>query len=533
MRSPGIRNPRSTLTQVAVGVAAGAVALATIPGLASAQPGALDTTFNPNASSSVFAVNVLGNGNLLLGGNFGLVRGELRDQIARIGSDGTLDTSFANPQPNRPGMSSTVVAMAVQPDGKVLIAGTFTRIGGQDRDRVARLNADGTLDTTFVDPNVDGAVSALALEPDGQVLIGGLFTMVDGLQRKYVARLNADGTRANNFLDPNANDSVSAIALQPDGKVVVGGSFTSVGGFGRNYIARINENGGVDAGFNPDAGGSVTAITRLDNGKMLIGGAFGRIGAENRDLIARINADGTPDTSFVASIGAGLGHKVADIVTQPDGKVLIGGEFSTIDGQARGNAARLHADGGLDTSFADPGTNNGVETVAMQPDGKVLIGGYFTSVAGVERNRIARLLATTPESGAGERPATRPQGASPGEPGAGRLAPSPPRRLAGRLSLRKSAAVTTGTVPPGATRVAQVATTGTASAAQAFLDMARAKRATGTCRITTTRNPRATRVTTRTYRCTIRLTKGTWTVTTTARGTAGIVAQGTRRVVVR
>ena len=183
MRSPRIRT-----------FCAATLVIAAVPGLAGAQPGALDRSFNPDANQSVFAVSLLGDGNMLLGGNFGRVGGQLRDYTARITSGGSLDTGFANAQPN-----GVVRAMAVQPDGKVLIAGQFTRIGGQDRDRVARLNADGTHDTTFVDPNVDAAVYALALQPDGKVLIGGLFTTVGGLQMNYVARLNSDGTRDTNF----------------------------------------------------------------------------------------------------------------------------------------------------------------------------------------------------------------------------------------------------------------------------------------------------------------------------------------------
>ena len=110
-----------------------------------------------------------------------------------------------------------------------------------------------------------------------------------------------------------------------------------------------------------------------------------------------------------------------------------------------------------------------------------------------------------------------------------------PKKLAGvfRFNSRTRVGTTTGTVPTGVTRIIQTARIGDSAATQGFLEMAKAKTAKGTCRITTVRNKRTKKVTKRTYRCTIRLSKGTWTVTTTARGRAGVVAEGTRRVVVK
>lgn len=106
-------------------------------------------------------------------------------------------------------------------------------------------------------------------------------------------------------------------------------------------------------------------------------------------------------------------------------------------------------------------------------------------------------------------------------------------RLAGTLRMRKGVGTTTGAVPAGATSIVQTATTGGSAATQGFIEMAKAKTAKGTCRITIVRNKKTRKGTKRTYTCTIRLGKGTWTVTTTARGAAGVVAEGTRRVVVR
>jgi uncharacterized delta-60 repeat protein len=139
------------------------------------------------------------------------------------------------------GANLAVDQLALQPDGKVLIGGSFTSVGGTARNRIARLNADGTLDLSF-NPGASGTgtVRTLMLQPDGKVLIGGNFTSIDGTVRNRIARLNADGSLDLSF-DPGsgANGIVMALAVQPDGKVLIGGGFTSVNGTARNRIARI------------------------------------------------------------------------------------------------------------------------------------------------------------------------------------------------------------------------------------------------------------------------------------------------------
>ena len=127
-------------------------------------------------------------------------------------------------------------------------------------------------------------------------------------------------------------------------------------------------------GFNPSANGSVYAIAQQDDGKVLIGGTFTTVNGTARNGIARLNADGSLDTSF--DPGTGADNFVQALAQQADGKVLIGGSFNDINGTARNGIARLNADGSLDTGF-DPGTgaNNIVFALAQQADGKVMIGG--------------------------------------------------------------------------------------------------------------------------------------------------------------
>jgi uncharacterized delta-60 repeat protein len=229
----------------------------------------------------VSALALQPDGKVLIGGSFDSVGGQTRTSVARLNSDGTLDTTFGDPNV---GGGGQVYALALQSDGKVLIGGYFSSVGGQTRTTVARLNSNGTLDTTFGDPQVTGltssSVRALAVQSDGKVLIGGYFTTVGGSPRKFAARLNSNGTLDTTFGDPNVsggatNPTVNALALQPDEKVLIGGFFTSVGGSTRNGVARLNSNGTLDASFgNPNADDGVYALALQSDGKVLIGGLF-------------------------------------------------------------------------------------------------------------------------------------------------------------------------------------------------------------------------------------------------------------------
>ncbi|MFN7155716.1 MAG: IPTL-CTERM sorting domain-containing protein, partial [Acidovorax sp.] len=258
-------------------------------------------------------------------------------------------------------------------------------VGGQMRNRIARLNADGTLDAGFNPDVPNGLVYSLAVQPDGKVLVGGAFTTLVGQPRNRIARLNADGTLDAAF-NPDANNAVFSLAVQPDGKVLVGGSFTSVGGQMRNRIARLNADGTLDAGFNPGAGSTVLSVAVQPDGKVLVGGQFTTLVGQPRNRIARLNADGTLDAGF----NPDANNSVFSVAVQPDGKVLVGGSFTSVGGQMRNRIARLNADGTLDADF-NPDANSDVSSLAVQPDGKVLVGGSFTSMGGQTRNRIARL----------------------------------------------------------------------------------------------------------------------------------------------
>ena len=363
----------------------------------------LADAFNPNANNTVQTIVVQADGKILVGGFFtgaNSIGGQTRNRLARLDATTGLADSF-NPDAN-----NTVVAIAVQADGKVLVGGSFSganSIGGQTRNRIARLDATTGLADSF-DPNSTNAVQAIAVQADGKILVGGLFAGVNsigGQTRNRLARLDATTGLADSF-DPNANNNVNAIAVQTDGKILVGGNFSganSIGGQTRNRLARLDAATGLADSFDPNANNNVFAIAVQPDGKILVGGIFTTLtpnggAAVTRNRIARLETDGRLDQTLNLTA---IGSTVFATAVQPDGKVLIGGNFTSILGVARTNIARLNTDGTLDTAF-NPNAKSTVQTIAVQADGKVLVGGSFigaNSIGGQTRNFIARLDATT------------------------------------------------------------------------------------------------------------------------------------------
>ena len=251
--------------------------------------------------------------------------------------------------------------------------------------------AAGEVDTDF-NPGANGRVFAIAEQTDGKTIIGGAFTNFGGATRNYMARLNADDTLDAGF-NPNLDDTVYSVAVQPDGKILIGGEFATVGGAAHVRVARLHADGTPDATFNADVGGGtfpvVYSLALQSDGKIVVGGNFTRVnGVGGRNRIARLNADGTLDTIF----NPDANFTVRTTVLQADGKILVGGDFAVVGGVDRNRIARLNADGTLDTAF-NPGANSQVNGAAQQADGKVILWGEFTSIGTVARSSIARVAA--------------------------------------------------------------------------------------------------------------------------------------------
>jgi uncharacterized delta-60 repeat protein len=347
------------------------------------------------ASSTVWTIAVQSDGKIIIGGNFTSYSGSSINYIARLNTDGTLDTSFNVGA----GANSTVLTTSTQSDGKIIIGGDFTSYSGSSISRIARLNTDGTLDTSFnVGAGASGTVWRLVTQSDGKIIIGGNFGSYSGSSINYIARLNTDGTRDTSFnVGAGASNTVYTTAIQSDGKIIIGGEFTSYSGFSINRLARLNTDGTFDTSFNVGNGtnSTVVATTIQPDGKIIIGGGFTSYSGSLINRIARLNTDGTLDTSF--NVGSGVNDTIRTTAIQSDGKIIIGGQFSSYSGSSINRLARLNTDGTLDTSFnVGNGTNSTVVATTIQPDGKIIIGGDFSSYyySYIPQNRITRLTST-------------------------------------------------------------------------------------------------------------------------------------------
>lgn len=297
-------------------------------------------------------------------------------------------------------VSGTVSVTAVQPDGKMLVAGDFSTINGVGRYQLARLNVDGSLDTSFVLKGFEVSPMpmylSLAVQSDGKILVGGhqfwSSTVTAGSYFQNLTRLNSDGSLDETFdagryyvgNDPNAylglNNAVHSILVQSDGKILIGGEFTRVRGSVRSeglarwYIARLNADGSADTTFDPGTGADamVLAMALQADGKVLAAGDFSNFNGASHGRLVRLLASGAVDTGFVAPAANAA---IKTVAVQPDGRIAIGGDFTMIGSSERLHAARLSVYGTLD-SWAIPLYFWSVNAIVALPDNSILIGGW-------------------------------------------------------------------------------------------------------------------------------------------------------------
>ena len=290
------------------------------------------------------------------------------------------------------GFNNDVNTIEVQSDGKVIIGGAFTNFNGNTRNRLVRLNSDGTEDTSFY-TNLGtgfsfGNVNHIGIQSDGKILVGGGFLLLNGIARVCLVRLNSDGTVDTSFytnLGTSFNSTVNELHIQSDGKILVGGQFTSLNGTTRNRLVRLNSNGTVDTSFYTNMGSAfgnngINTITLQSDNKILVGGSFTTFNGNTRNRLVRLNSDGTEDTSFYTNLGTGFGSFVNIALEQSDGKILVGGGFFTLNGNSRNNLVRLNSDGTEDIDFFNNYTGSGqVNDIKFLSDGGIVLAGNISN----------------------------------------------------------------------------------------------------------------------------------------------------------
>jgi uncharacterized delta-60 repeat protein len=457
----------------------------------------------PGANNVVSGVALQDDGRPVIVGDFTAYNGIARNRIARLNADGSLDETF-NPGSGANAAVGPIVIYNANVGsltnlGKILIGGNFTSFNGIPRRRLVRLNADGSIDTTFnVGNGANGPVRSIALQSDGKVVVAGDFTLFNDLTVNGVMRLNEDGSLdeffrpgsgANgriwsvgvrdtarpievsrrspqggpvsnrNLIDTGSTEGTITLDLDfapgnnnirvyyggvrildyttndvgqvvvpygpgvstgveivmdevvpgsfwfyratilpavPTRTIYVAGEFTSFNGVPVSRVARLRNDGSVDEAFNTGVGvdGPVYAMAVQPNDRVVIGGSFTKFQSFFRNNLVRLLSDGSLDENF--HVGTGADDTVRTLTFQPDGKILLGGEFQSYNGTRRMGMARLFNNGVLDTSFMDTAYNQfaglvktfsfdpprSVNAIAVQADGNIMIGGSFTNLGG-------------------------------------------------------------------------------------------------------------------------------------------------------
>jgi uncharacterized delta-60 repeat protein len=303
--------------------------------------GTIDTSFAAGTNligRAVGCIAVFQDGSIVAGGDFTTADGA--NCLARFRPDGTKDSSF---QASLGGLGASVHALVIQDDGKLLVGGIFSTMNGSPCTNMARLNRDGSLDSSF-NPSPSAGVFAISIQSDGAILVGGLFTTLVGQPREFLGRLDRAGHLDANFA-PEPDNTVWTIGVQTDGKIVVGGSFQRINGvsladLGR--IARLNSDGSVDQSFNPGANGPVNSVSIQTDGAILVTGDFTLLGSVFRGGLGRLTIDGKIDPVF-APVISGVGASVSCAAPTSDGSTLLGGWFDAVSGQNRAMLARLQS----------------------------------------------------------------------------------------------------------------------------------------------------------------------------------------------
>jgi uncharacterized delta-60 repeat protein len=369
----------------------------------------LGTASNTAATSIVDSAKTSDGGRILVG-PFTTWNGATANRIVKLLSTGGVDTSFnTNLGTGFPAEASCV---HVQADGKILVAGAFTTFKGVARNYLIRLNSDGTEDTTFytnLGTGFGARVRWVTTDSSSRIYCVGDFVALNGTTRNRIVRLNSDGTVDTTYytnLGTALNGAAYFCALDNYGQLVVTGDFTAINGTTRNKICRIDTAGNPDlSGFTPTGVGFaataaqyVWGVAHQADDKIVCVGTFTTYnGSATHSFLVRLNYDGTMDTTFNTNRGAvpsAMCRRVKITGSSQDTyRIHVVGDFTTIGGSTINRYVVLNYDGSINARWTEKvgtGFNDGCYHIDV--DGyDFFFGGAFTSFNGWSYNRFMRL----------------------------------------------------------------------------------------------------------------------------------------------
>lgn len=389
-----------------------ALSVGVLPVALAESPGALDPTFSfhlpiPELNAPrVKQVEGIHHGQVIVLSSHTSDEGNIVYQLRRANGDGSIDPTFPALTVTYENGDAIVEGLAIEPDGQIVIGGFFTHVGATARSSIARLHANGTVDSTFDSGSgPDGDIRAITITRSGEIVVGGSFSVFDGVPRDNLALVDSSGNVIAGF-QPVVDNFVTTVAIDSSDKIYAGGSFTLVDGEDRAGIARFHPNGNLDTHFNPVIGdpvigiaGSVYDLAIDPFDRPVVAGFLTKGVAFPRDDVARLHPNGNLDTNFAPSPGL-LNASPTTLAIDTSGRILVGGYFTDVDGVGKNHLIRMNRDGSVDPHFNTLGGPDGesgelneiqVGDLHIDTGGRVYIAGSFTSVDGVSVRDLARL----------------------------------------------------------------------------------------------------------------------------------------------
>ncbi len=366
--------------------------------------GTIDTGFETHFDGDQvpgISITLTADNKILMRGDFLSYNGDFsRKHLMRLLADGATDETFGDIKIVTG--AAAIYALAIQADGKIMIAGDFSKVNTTTRHKIARLNSDGTVDLSFNpgsgfqsdDAGFYGTrIYGLAVQADGKILASGVYDTYNGAHVPSMIRLNAGGTLDASFDAGDATDMVGdgskyvRTILPLDDRIIIGGNFREFGGYKCPYMGQLETDGELSLFLHnlPGFNNVVNKVLVDADDLILAGGNFTRYGNIPVSFLTRMLPDGSIDPAFHVTINNGIDMNVRDLALQPDGKIIAGGKFNIVNGVSHQNLVRLNANGTNDELF-NTASLNWVHVVRYQPDGKIFICHDFAKLKRLNAN---------------------------------------------------------------------------------------------------------------------------------------------------
>ena len=343
----------------------------------SAQPYTSNIGSGPNNYGN--NIEVRADGKIVVGGNFTSWNGTTANFLVQLNSDASIDTSFMSNFGS--GFNGIALDVDSQSDNKVVVSGLFTSLNGNSRNFLVRLNSNGTEDTTFYSNLGSGfsfAPYTVEVQADGKILVGGPFAAFNGNTRNRLVRLNSDGTEDTSFytnLGSGFNDVVNFVLETSSNKIIVVGRFTSFNGNTRNRIVCLNSDGTEDTSFYTNCGTAFNApirgVVQMSSGDLVFYGDFTTFNGSTAGHILKLHSDGTVNTTFAT--GSGLDTIAYNVAEDEFGDLIVGGPFSSYNGISVAYLCRIKPNGDYDQAFNKTTSPVPVVAVDTSVDGLVML----------------------------------------------------------------------------------------------------------------------------------------------------------------